>query len=129
MRNHPKDLQYTKTHEWIRQHDHVIEVGITDFAQNQLSDITYVELPEIDQRFDSGDEVVVVESIKAATEVYAPVSGIVVEVNTDLGGSPDVINSDPYGGGWLFKMEPDNMDEVDGMMSAEEYEASLPEEE
>ena len=107
----------------------MIEVGITDFAQNQLSDITYVELPEIDRRFDSGDEVVVVESIKAATEVYAPVSGIVIEVNTDLGSSPDVINSDPYGAGWLFKMEPENMDEAEGLMSAEEYESSLPEEE
>lgn len=129
MRNHPKDLQYTKTHEWVRRHDHVIDVGITDFAQHQLSDITYVELPEIDRRFDSSEEVVVVESIKAATDVYAPVSGVVVEVNANLESSPEVINSDPYGAGWLFRMEPDNIEDVDGLMSSDEYESSLPEEE
>ena len=129
MRNHPKDLRYTKTHEWVRQHDHLVEVGITDFAQHQLSDITYVELPEVDQRVDSEEEAVVVESIKAAADVYAPVSGVVVEVNTDLEDAPEVINTDPYGAGWIFRIDPDNMDDVKALMSADQYETSLPDEE
>lgn len=128
MRNHPADLRYTKTHEWVRKHDHFLEVGITDFAQHQLSDITYVEFPELDRRFDSNEEIVVVESIKAATEVCAPVSGIVAEVNESLQSSPETINTDPYRAGWLFRIDPDNMDDIDGLMTAEEYEASLPEE-
>lgn len=129
MGNYPKDLRYTKSHEWVRQHDHLVEVGITDFAQHQLSDITYVEMPDIDQRFDSGEEVVVLESIKAATDVYAPVSGVIAEVNSALAGSPDVINNDPYGAGWLFRIDPDNIEDIKALMSADEYEDSLPEEE
>ena len=129
MRNHPKDLRYTKTHEWVRQIDHLVEVGITDFAQHQLADITYIELPEVDQRFDSKEEVVVLESIKAATDVYAPISGVVIEVNSELENSPDVINSDPYGSGWLFRMDPDNADDIASLLAAEEYEDSLPEDE
>ncbi len=129
MSNYPNDLRYTKTHEWVRHHDHLVEVGVTDFAQHQLSDITYVELPAVDQRFDSNDEIVVVESIKAAADVYAPVSGVVAEVNPAIESAPELINADPYGAGWLFRMDPDNIDDIDGLMSANEYESSLPEEE
>lgn len=127
MRNHPKDLRYTKTHEWVRQRDHVVEVGITDFAQHQLSDITCIELPEVDERFDSGEEAVVIESIKAASDICAPVSGVISEVNTELEESPELVNSDPYGAGWIFRIDPDNMEDVKSLMSADEYEASLPE--
>jgi len=127
--NHHEDLKYTKTHEWVRKHDTMIEVGITDFAQRQLSDITYVELPEVDQHVTVNDEVVVVESIKAASDVYAPVPGTIVEVNMDLEDSPDLINSDPYGEGWLFKMDPDDMSDVDILMDVDDYEALIPEEE
>ncbi len=124
----PNDLKYTKTHEWVRKQEHMIEVGITDFAQHQLSDITYVELPEIDLHIDSNEIVAVVESIKAASDMYSPVSGTITEVNTNLNDSPDVINSDPYGEGWVFKMEPDNMNEVDTLMDASAYEESVPDE-
>ena len=129
MANYPTDLKYTKTHEWVRLHDHLVEVGVTDFAQHQLSDITYVELPAVDQRFDSNEEIAVVESIKAAADVYAPIAGVVAEVNPTLDNSPETINSDPYGAGWLFRMDPDNVHDMDELMSADEYEASLPEEE
>ena len=125
MSNQPKDLKYTKTHEWIRRHEQQIEVGITDFAQHQLSDITYVELPEVGNNFVANDEAVVVESIKAASDVYAPVSGVITEVNDALANAPEVINSDPYGQGWLFRMTPDNMADVDALMNAGQYELSL----
>lgn len=126
MVRNPDDLKYTKTHEWVRVRGGVVEVGITDFAQHQLSDITYVELPELDRRLQAGEEAVVVESIKAASDVYAPISGIVVEVNEDLANSPDIVNSDPFEGGWLFRMNPDHPDDVDALLSAADYEASLP---
>jgi len=128
MSNSPKDLKYTKTHEWVRVTGDQIEVGITDFAQHQLSDITYVELPDEDQRLEAGDEAVVVESIKAASDVYAPLAGVVVEVNAALSDSPDVINSDPYGDGWLFKMAPDSMDELENLMTSKQYDDLLPKE-
>jgi len=126
MLHNPDDLKYTKTHEWVRTKDGVIETGITDFAQHQLSDITYVELPEPNQHLDAGEEAVVVESIKAASDVYAPIAGTIVEVNQALANSPEVMNSDPFGAGWLFRMEPDHADDVDALLSAEEYETNLP---
>ena len=128
MLHNPDDLKYTKTHEWVRTKDDVIEVGITDFAQHQLSDITYVELPELNRHLDAGEEAVVVESIKAASDVYAPIAGTIVEVNEALANTPEVINSDPFGAGWIFRMKPDNADDVDALLSAEAYEANLPSE-
>lgn len=124
--NSPQNLKYTKTHEWIRAQDRQIEVGLTDFAQHQLSDITYVELPDVGRQADAGDDVCVVESIKAASDVYAPVSGTITEVNSALAQTPDVINSDPYGAGWLFKMTADNPADLAKLMNAKAYEASLP---
>jgi glycine cleavage system H protein len=126
LHNYPDDLKYTKTHEWVRKQDDAIEAGITDFAQRQLSDITYVELPELNRHLDAGEEAVVVESIKAASDVYAPIAGTIVEINEALINAPEVINSDPFGAGWLFKMKPDQMDDVDALLSVEAYEANLP---
>lgn len=126
MPHNPNDLKYTKTHEWARKQDGMVEVGITDFAQHQLSDVTYVELPELNRHLEAGEEAVVVESIKAASDVYAPIAGTVVEVNTALANTPEIINSDPFGAGWIFRMNPDNMDHLESLMPAEAYEASLP---
>ena len=126
MLHNPDDLKYTKTHEWVRTKDDVIEVGITDFAQHQLSDITYVELPELNRHLDAGEEAVVVESIKAASDVYAPIAGTIVAVNETLVNTPEVINSDPFGGGWIFRINPDHADNVSALLSAEAYEANLP---
>ncbi len=130
MTNQSGDLKYTKTHEWVRRRGAPggIEVGITDVAQRQLADITYVELPAPGQRLAAGGEAAVVESIKAAADVYAPVAGAITEVNASLAAAPEAINADPYGRGWLFRMTPDNPGEVAGLMDADQYQASLPEE-
>ena len=135
MANQPEDLKYTKTHEWVRRRGAqvngapgAIEVGITDFAQHQLADITYVELPEIGQQLAAGEEAGVVESIKAAADVYAPVTGVITEINPGLATAPEAINTDPYGQGWLFRMTPKNLEDVDGLMDADQYQSSLPEE-
>jgi glycine cleavage system H protein len=125
--NVPKDLRYTKTHEWVKFHDGVATVGITDFAQEQLSDLTYVELPAVDDELDAGDEAAVVESVKAAADVYAPVEGLITEINSALIDGPEVINSDPYGAGWLFKIRPENPLDIDVLLDAEQYEELLPE--
>ncbi len=128
MASNPDDLKYTETHEWVRSVDGLVEVGITDFAQHQLSDITYVELPELNRHLDAGEEAVVVESIKAASDVYAPIAGTVVEINEDLTNTPEIINSDPFGEGWIFRMNPDRPDDVDALLSADAYKAKLPDE-
>lgn len=117
----PNDLYYTKTHEWVRMDDGVITVGITDFAQSQLSDITFVDLPDAGRLVEAGDEIAVVESVKAASDIYAPVAGTVIEVNGDLEDSPELINNSPYEDGWLFRIEPRKEEDVDNLMSAEEY--------
>ena len=117
----PNDLLFTKTHEWIRNLGSTIEVGITDFAQNQLMDITHVELPELHAHFRAGEELASVESTKAFSEIYAPVDGTVDEVNTDLSQSPELINTDPYGQAWIYRMTPLAMDDINALMSAQEY--------
>ena len=124
----PNDLYYAKTHEWLKIDDNLATVGITDFAQNQLSDITFVELPDVGREVEAGDEVAVVESVKAASDIYAPVAGTIVEVNADLEDSPDLINASPYNAGWLFKIEVRKEEDVDNLMSAEEYAESCDEE-
>ncbi len=126
--NVPKDLQYTKTHEWVRADDEGLTVGITDFAQAQLSDITYVELPAVGDQVDVEDEIAVLESVKAASDIYSPASGRITAVNSVLEDSPELINSDPYGDGWLFKIDPSDTSEVDDLLDADEYEDSLPDE-
>jgi glycine cleavage system H protein len=125
----PSDLYYAKTHEWLKIDENIATVGITDFAQNQLSDITFVELPDVGREVEAGDEVAVVESVKAASDIYAPVAGTITEVNSDLEDSPDMINVSPYDAGWLFKIELRKEEDVDNLMSAEEYAESCNEDE
>ena len=122
----PGDLQYTSDHEWLRREDDGnVTIGITDHAQQALGDLVYVELPEVDQEVESGGDMAVVESVKAASDVYAPISGTVVEVNEALSDDPEVINSDPYGEGWIVRMKPGS-DEGD-LLTPDAYQALLDE--
>ena len=122
----PQDLFYAKTHEWVSLDDGVATIGITDFAQSQLSDLTFVELPEVGVSFGAGDEIAVVESVKAAADVYAPVAGEVVEINSDLEDSPELINKDAFGAGWLFKLKVADESEVDNLLDPDSYEELCP---
>jgi glycine cleavage system H protein len=106
MSNIPPKLQYTKTHEWIKREDDMITIGITDHAQTMLGDLVYVELPEVEMHFDSGQECAVVESVKAAADIYCPIPGEVVEVNEAVIENPSLVNEDPYGKGWLLRVRP-----------------------
>ncbi len=118
------DLLYRESHEWVRNEgDGTVTVGISDHAQDQLGDMVYVELPETGATFDQGDACAVVESVKAASDAYAPVSGEVVEVNEALEDEPELVNSDPYGDGWMFKIQVSDASELEGLLSAEAYEA------
>jgi len=122
----PQDLQYTKTHEWVRIEESVATIGITDHAQEELGDVVFVELPESGATFEAGDSFGAVESVKAVSDLYAPVGGEVVEVNSALEDSPEKINEDPYGEGWIVKLRVS--DEGD-LISAADYEKVLEEEE
>lgn len=126
--NVPKDLKYTKTHEWVQVDDDSAIIGITDFAQSQLSDLTYVELPQAGDHIEAEEEVAVLESVKAASDIYAPLSGTIVEVNDALDNSPELINTDPYGEGWLLRVTPDNIADIDQLLDADQYEETLPNE-
>ena len=117
----PQDLYYAKTHEWVRMDDDIAVVGITDFAQNQLSDLTFVELPEVGRAVEAGDEVAVLESVKAASDIYAPIAGEIVEVNEVLEDTPELVNNSPYENGWLFKIKFIQEEDVDDLLSAEAY--------
>ena len=114
-------LRFTKDHEWVRLDGDLAVVGITDYAQSQLGDVVYVELPEIGRRVEQGKEAAVVESVKAASEVYAPVSGEVTEVNQALATDPAMVNADPMGDGWFLKLRLDDPKELDGMMDEAAY--------
>ena len=118
--NSPEDLLYAATHEWVRIEDEEAVIGISDFAQEQLGDITFVDLPSVGTMLEAGQEMGSVESVKAASEIYAPVSGEVIEVNTDLDESPEIINESPYDGGWMLRVKLASS--PSGLMSAEEYE-------
>lgn len=120
MSNVPKTLKYSKTHEWIRHDDDMITVGITDHAQCMLGDLVYVELPEIENTFEFGQECAVVESVKAAADIYCPIPGEVIEINESLLDNPQLVNEDPYGKGWLFRIKPFDKQE-DTLLSPEEY--------
>jgi len=117
----PDDLIYTKEHEWLRISGDGGIVGITDHAQKELGDIVYVELPKVGTKYESGETFGTVESVKAVSELYIPVSGEVIEVNEELGSAPEKINSDPYGNGWMIRIRLLNNDETADLMSAEEY--------
>lgn len=121
MSNVPENLKYTKEHEWVLVDDGVAIVGITDHAQSELGDITFVELPEEESEIGASDEAASVESVKASSPVYSPVSGLIVEVNSDLEETPENLNQDPYDSGWLFKVEMTKPAELDELMSAAEY--------
>jgi glycine cleavage system H protein len=116
----PKTLKYSKTHEWIREDEDILTVGITDHAQCMLGDLVYVELPEIESGLEEGEECAVIESVKAAADVYCPVSGEVVEINADLLKHPQLVNEDPYGRGWLFRLRPFESQRP-CLLNAEEY--------
>jgi len=126
----PGDLLYTREHEWLRREDDgSVTVGITDHAQAALGDLVYVELPEIGQEVETGGDMAVVESVKAASDVYAPIDGSVIAVNEDLADDPEKINTDPYGEGWIVRMQPaEDIDESE-LMSPDDYQALLDEEE
>jgi glycine cleavage system H protein len=116
-------LKYTKDHEWVRVEGATVVVGISDYAQTQLGDVVYVEVPEIGRKLEQGKEAAVVESVKAASEVYAPISGEVTAVNTDLAGEPGRVNADPMGEGWFFKMTVAKPKELDALMDEAQYKA------
>ena len=128
MSNIPSYLKYTESHEWVQADDEGnARIGITDHAQEALGDLVFVELPVVGDEISQGDPCAVVESVKAASDIYSPVSGRIVAVNEDLDAEPAVINSDPYGDGWLFDIELMDTDELDGLKDAEGYEESLDE--
>lgn len=120
------ELKYTEEHEWLRlDEDGSVTVGITDYAQEQLGDVVYVELPEVGSRLDAGDEVAVVESVKAAGEVKSPIAGEIIAVNEQLTDEAELVNSSPVDAGWFFKMKPDDIDELDAFMDEQAYEEFL----
>lgn len=126
----PADLKYAETHEWLRDEgDGVISVGITDYAQDALGDVVYVELPEVGDQLAAQDEAGAVESVKAASDIYAPVSGEVIAINEALEEEPEIINESPYGDGWFFKMKMSDPAELTDLLGAAEYIASTEEEE
>ncbi|MGA1194600.1 MAG: glycine cleavage system protein GcvH [Kiritimatiellia bacterium] len=129
MMDTPRNLKYTNSHEWVRVEGKEVVVGITDFAQDQLSDLTYVELPAVGDSFSAQEEAAVLESVKAASDIYAPVSGTVTAVNNELLDHPEVVNTDPYGQGWLFKLSLEDKTELEGLLDADEYDASMPDDE
>jgi glycine cleavage system H protein len=116
-------LKYTKDHEWVRVEGATVVVGISDYAQTQLGDVVYVEVPEVGRKLEQGKEAAVVESVKAASEVYAPISGEVTAVNTDLAGEPGRVNADPMGEGWFFKMTVAKPKELEALMDEAQYKA------
>lgn len=120
MSNIPDQLKYTKTHEWIKTEDDCIVVGITDHAQTMLGDLVYLELPEVESSLEGGQEFAVIESVKAAADIYCPMSGEVVEINEEAIQNPQLINEDPYGKGWLVRIRPDDKGQA-GLLSADEY--------
>jgi glycine cleavage system H protein len=128
MSNVPEELKYTKSHEWIRREaDGSVTVGITEHAQELLGDMVFVELPESGRAVAAEEDCAVVESVKAASDVYAPIAGEVTEVNSALEDSPEIVNQDPYGDGWLFRMKPADDAEVDGLLDAAGYQAVVAE--
>ena len=121
----PEELSFTNQHEWARVEGNTATVGISDFAQNALGDVTFIELPAVGQDLDKGDEACAIESAKAAASIYAPLSGKVTEVNSELEDDPGTINSDPYAQGWIYKIELADPSQVDAMMNAAKYEEFL----
>ena len=128
MSDVPEGLYYTKEHEWLRREDDgTVTIGITDHAQSALGDLVYVELPEVGQELELDGEMAVVESVKAASDVYAPIAGAITAVNDELSDDPEKINADPYGDGWIVKMQPADDADESGLMSPDDYQALIDE--
>lgn len=126
--NFPDDLRYTQSHEWVRlEDDGSLVIGITDHAQEQLGDLVYAETPTIDSEVESAAAVAVVESVKTASDIYAPVAGTISDANPDLSDSPELINEDPYGKGWIFKITPSDGTEIEQLLDAEGYQSFIAE--
>ncbi|PZO86997.1 MAG: glycine cleavage system protein GcvH [Acinetobacter johnsonii] len=123
--NHPSELKYASTHEWVRIEGDLVVTGISDHAQDALGDLVYVETPEVGQQITAGEQAGVVESVKTASDIHAPVSGTVVEINANLEDDPDFVNDDPYGKGWIYKIKPENIADVEQLLSSTAYEAGL----
>lgn len=126
MSNLPTELKYAPSHEWLQDvgNDEYV-VGITEHAQQLLGDMVFVDLPEVGSTVAAGDECAVVESVKAASDIYAPISGEIIAINDELDGSPELVNSDPYSDGWLFRIKGSDPTEVDGLLDADAYQASI----
>ena len=125
MSNIPADLKYVASHEWIRlESDGTVTVGITDFAQDQLGDVVFVELPEVDSEVTADQDIAVVESVKAASDIYAPLAGKIIAVNDDRADAPEKVNEDPYGDAWFFKMELADAADLDKLLDADGYAAA-----
>ncbi len=122
MANVPEDLHYSKDHEWVRVDGDQAIIGITDYAQNSLGDVVYVELPKVNDEFSANESFGSVESVKAVSEVFTPVAGTVSQINEALADEPETVNSDPYGGGWMIRVKMSNASEVDSLLTAAEYE-------
>ncbi|MGQ0697607.1 MAG: glycine cleavage system protein GcvH [Panacagrimonas sp.] len=126
MSNTPSELKYAKSHEWVRQEaDGTVTVGITDHAQHALGDLVFVEVPKVGRKLSAGDSCAVVESVKAASDVYAPIAGEVIANNPALADAPETLNTDPYGAGWMWKMKPANAADVDTLLDAAGYQKVL----
>ena len=129
MSNIPTELRYASTHEWVRSEGNgIFTVGITEHAQDLLGDMVFVDLPDVGDAVTTGDDCAVAESVKAASDIYAPITGEVVEVNEQLEDSPELVNSDAFGEGWMFKVKAEDPEEVEGLMDAEAYGASIDDE-
>ena len=122
----PEDLYYAKSHEWSKKEENRVRTGITSHAQKQLGDVVYVELPAVDRVVKAGEACTVIESVKAAYDIYAPVSGKVIEINNDLEDNPQLINEDPYGKGWLYVLEVEDPQQLKNLLSSKEYEDQCP---
>ena len=127
MSDTPKHLRFTQTHEWINSDQEEVSVGITEHAQQLLGDMVYVDLPAIGTHVTAGDEIGVVESVKAASDFYAPISGEIIAINPQLNNEPALVNSDPYGAGWLVKMKASNPEEINALLDAEQYQKEISE--
>ena len=121
----PSDLKYAKSHEWVRVKGDVATVGITDHAQRELTDVVFVELPEVGRKIKAGDPCAVVESVKTANDIYSPVSGQIAEVNNAIVADPAMVNSEPYGGGWFYRIKLSNTAELKALLGPDQYQAQI----
>jgi len=123
--NIPSELKYTKDHEWVKKDGNIVTVGITDYAQGELGDVVFVELPQVGDEVSKDDTFGSIEAVKAVADLFCPVNGKVTEINENLGDQPDIVNTDPYGQGWMVKIEVSAADDFDSLMSADDYQAHI----